>query len=451
MFIKRNAELKLLNEQYNSSGSNLVVLYGRKGIGKTSLLEDFLEGKPAYYHLGIECEERMQLELMNREWMEPEASFAPLMNYTLLFSSLIRQQNQKTVIILDEFHFILKNSRSLLEAFQLLGDNQKPVMFLLCSSSIRFVENEMVGSLGNIASYITSYHKLKEFNFIDLVNRFPKASVETCVYINALLGGIPDYLEEWKEDQSVRDNIVSVLLDKNNRLFHEPEFFLKQELRETAVYNTILSSLAAGNRKLNDLHQSTGYSRAKIIVYLKHLIELDIVEKLVPLAEEGKENVKKGLYRITDHFLNFWYRFVFPNLSELQLGRALGVYEKKIEPYLNHYIEEYFSDVCMEYLKLMNLQQRLPAKYLWWDRWYGKNGTIDILAKGEENKSLVGKCIWEDRAAKPEDYEVLQDLSIEACIKPETYYLFSKKGFTEEFKKMAKNLGVVKLVSLDEL
>jgi len=371
--------------------------------------------------------------------------------YPHLFSDFAGSHEKKAIIVLDEFHYILKNSPDFALTFTMLVSTDRPVMFVICSSSIRWVENEMLSSLGNIASYITGYIKLKEFSFVDFVNRFPKSTVETCIHINAILGGVPEYLEEWQEKLSIKDNIQKVLLNKNNKLFTEPELFLKQELREMAVYNTILYALAEGNRKLNDLYLKTGFSRAKISVYLKNLIELDIVEKLVPLGDEGKENVQKGLYRIKDNFLGFWYRFVYPHRSELMLGKVSKVYEEKIAPHLNDYMEEYFADVCVEFLKLMNLQQRLPKKFLWWDRWYGKNGTLDILAQGENKEMLVGKCLWKDQKAELGDYEVLISLAGEAKITPDFCYLFSKNGFTAELCAYAENNNTVVLIGLEDL
>jgi AAA+ ATPase superfamily predicted ATPase len=226
--------------------------------------------------------------------------------------------------------------------------------------------------------------------------------------------------------------------------------FLKLELREPAVYNTILFLLAQGNRKLNELHAKTGFSRAKIIVYLKNLMQLDLVEKLVPLNEEGRENVQKGLYRIKDNFFNFWYRFVFPNLSDLMLGMAAEVYEEQVAPYLNDYMQEYFADVCTEYLKLMNQHDRLSDKFLWWDRWYGKNGTLDILAHSENGRTLVGKCLWEDREADINDYEALVSLTADAGKKPDYCYIFSKAGFHRELRESMKQHSSVSLVGLDE-
>lgn len=450
MVVKRTAELKLLEEQYTSQGSNLIILYGRKGLGKTTLLAEFLEGKKAYYYAGVECVDKMQLLCMTRQLTknqeEPESE-----DFSALFSALLGEKEQKQVIVFDEFHLILKNSPDILSAFGLLSDPNHPVMIILCSSSIRWVENEMINSIGEIASNITAYRKLKEFTFVDFVNRFPNTSVENCIYINAILGGVPDYLNDWQEKHSVRENIINLLLDKNSRLFFETQQFLKQELREPAVYNTILCTLAGGRRKLNDLHAHTGFSRAKISVYLKHLIQLDLVEKLVPVNEEGKENVQKGLYRIKDNLFSFWYRFVFPNFSELMLGKTSSVYDQWIAPRLDEYMGEYFSDVCTEFLKLMNLHQRLAVKYLWWDRWYGKNGTIDILAQGENNKILVGKCLWEERKMEVSDYEKLLSLSTEAEINPDLCYLFSKDGFTEELHQYGKEDASIILVGLEDL
>lgn len=450
MFVKRTAQLQLLEEQYGAQGNNLIILYGRKGMGKTTLLTEFLKEKPgACYYEGTECTDKLQLLMMNRQ-MNKALGKEEVKDYSLLLSDFIGTREEKSIIVLDEFHYIIKNSPDFTEAFRLLGNPGRPVMFILCSSSIRWVENEMLKDLGSFSSYITAYLKLKEFTFVDFVNRFPKSSVEACIHINAILGGIPEYLEEWQESSSIKDNITNILLDKNSRLFMATQQFLKLELREPAVYNTILSLLAQGNRKLNDLHAKTGFSRAKIIVYLKNLMQLDLVEKLVPLNEEGRENVQKGLYRIKDNFFSFWYRFIFPNLSGLMLGMAAEVYDEQVAPYLNDYMQEFFADVCTEYLKLMNQHDRLPDKFLWWDRWYGKNGTLDILAQSENGKSLVGKCLWEDREADNDDYEVLVSLTADAGKKPDYCYIFSKAGFRGELRVSMKQHSNVSLVGLDE-
>ena len=450
MFVKRVAERKLLEEQYASGGSNLVILYGRKGMGKTSLITEFLsDKKTAFYYEGMECEDHLQLQLLNGRLSKEKLDTSPS-DYSVIFS-MITSGDEKTILVLDEFHYIIKNGTGILEALRLLNDRKHPVMIVLCSSSIRWVENEMLSSLADYATYITAYMKLKDFTFVDFVNRFPKSSVETCIYINSILGGIPEYLDAWQEELSVKDNIKSIILNKNSGLIHAPQQFLKLELREPAVYNTILYHLAQGNRKLNDLHVKTGFSRAKISVYLKNLIQLDIVEKLVPLGDEGRENAKKGLYRIRDNFLSFWYRFVFPNFSEIMLNKIDTVYEEQIEPYLDEYIGEYFADVCSEFLKLMNIHNRLPAAFQWWDRWYGKSGTIDILSQSDDKKTLISRCLWEDEVAGVEIYNRLLALAEEARVVPDYCYLFSKKGFSDELRSLATNRDDIILIGLEDL
>ncbi len=451
MIVKRVSELKRLEDQYAIPGNQLVILYGRKGMGKTTLISQFLKDKPtAYYYEGQECDHKLQLYHMNRQ-VKNDSNKETVREYQELFQELLREQSEKVIIVLDEFHYIIKNSPDFSKTLELLADQKHPVMLLLCSSSIRWVENEMISSFGNSASYISSYIKLKEFTFIDFVNRFPHSAVETCIHINATLGGIPEYLDEWQEDRSIAENLQAIMLNKNSRLLMATQQYLKLELREPAVYNTILSALSEGNRKLNDLYVKTGFSRAKISVYLKHLIQLDLVEKLIPLNEEGKEHVQKGLYRIKDNYFCFWYRFVFPNLSEIMLNQGDRVYEHKIVPALDLYVQEYFADVCTEYLKLMNLHERLSQKFLWWDRWYGKNGTIDILAQSEQGKYLVAKCLWENRKAEPADYEKLLSLAQEAVRDTELVYLFSRGGFTEELRVISQGTDHLRLIGLEEL
>lgn len=451
MIVKRVSELKLLEDQYAIPGNQLVILYGRKGMGKTTLISQFLKDKPAaYYYEGQECDHKLQLYRMNQQ-MKNSSGVELALEYQTMFSDYIGKQAEKAIIVLDEFHYIIKNSPEFSKTLELLGDEKHPVMFVLCSSSIRWVENEMISSFGYSAAYISSYMKLKEFTFIDFVNRFPHSAVETCIHINAILGGIPEYLDEWQESRSIGENLKAIMLNKNSRLLMATQQYLKLELREPAVYNTILSALSEGNRKLNDLYGKTGFSRAKISVYLKHLIQLDLVEKLIPLNEEGKEHVQKGLYRIKDNYFNFWYRFVFPNLSEIMLNQGDVVYEHKVVPALEQYIQEYFADVCTEYLKLMNLHERLPGKFLWWDRWYGKNGTIDILAHSEKGNYLIGKCLWEKRMADRADYEDLLILAQGAVREIELIYLFSRSGFTEELRVISQSSERLRLIGLEEL
>ena len=152
-------------------------------------------------------------------------------------------------------------------------------MIILTSSSIGWVENNMISHIGVNALEINAFTKLKSLEFIEVVRMFPKYTVEQTVEVYAITGGIPGYLAQWDKDRTVIDNIAENYLADSSMMKYEGHSFVKEELRETSVYSTILGAIAQGMYKLNELHNYTGFGRDKISVYIKNLIELEIVEK----------------------------------------------------------------------------------------------------------------------------------------------------------------------------
>ncbi len=209
--------------------------------------------------------------------------------------------------------------------------------------------------------------------------------------------------------------------------------------------------MAGGKLKLNDIYARTGFSRAKISVYIKNLIELDVVEKVFSYDTEGKENTKKGLYRIKDRFLHFWYRFVFPNLSNIENRQAERVYNEKIAPFLDEYLSQYFVTVCQEYFQLMSDYQKLPFEIEQMGEWYGKEGTIDFMGEGKDKSLFVGKCKWDREPMAEQDFMDLLALNKQAGVEPDYYYLFSKSGFTSSFEVKAKEIHNLVLTNLTDL
>ncbi|HOO29104.1 MAG TPA: DUF234 domain-containing protein, partial [Lachnospiraceae bacterium] len=221
---------------------------------------------------------------------------------------------------------------------------------------------------------------------------------------------------------------------------------LPEELREPSVYNTILLTLASGKQKLNELYKHTGFNRAKISVYLKNLIELELVEKVDSYDTAGKENTQKGLYRISNQFVHFWYRYVFPDLSMLQIMSPKKYFDKYIEPSFKSYTSECFTKVCKEYLCLMNKMNQLHFKFVKMGSWVGKVGTIDIVAQDEDGRTLIGCCNWEKSLMTYEDYEWLLFCAEQAKLKADDIYLFTAGGFDEQLKLEAnvkKNMYLI--------
>ena len=196
--------------------------------------------------------------------------------------------------------------------------------------------------------------------------------------------------------QGVRENICAHILSPQGFLYGKAEETIRSQLRELSVYNTILETLASGKHKLNDIYQATGFSRAKISVYLKNLMEFDVVEKVYSFETGGWQNAQKGLYQIKDTFINFWFKFVYPYLSDLHWMGAEEFYARHIAGGLEEYLKRYFVNVCMEYLELQELIGKLPLKIHKMGTWIGKKGQIDIIAQNSVRENIICLCNWSE-------------------------------------------------------
>ena len=445
MFIGRTQELRQLEEAYRAGHSTACVLYGRYGIGKTELALTFAKEKPVVYYAARELSEREQCLCFSGEWPEVfEDTLQVLSLYDIIKQLLTGKSGQKTVIILDEFQYLVEAGPMLSEALTKLLQEEN-CMILLLSSSVNWIENGMVEDMREALRNITGIIKCREFSFVDMVKRCPKLTVEQTIMTYAVLGGVPGYLDYWDEALDIKENLLKLMFRPEGVLFAEAETFLKKELRELGSYNAILTSLALGNNKLNDIYARTGFSRAKISVYIKNLIELDVVEKVFSFDSQEKAfqahiNAQKGLYRIKDRYLRFWYRYVFPHLSEICSGRGEAVLDRILAEDFPVYMRECFADVCEEYLHLMAKHNRLTAEYTTWGSWYGKTGRIDIVAGDGKGHTLAGFCRFDHIEMSLEELKEYLELTELARLAPTEIFLFSRGGFTEEVKQKKRTL-----------
>ncbi len=449
MFIGRKEELKQLESIYGSDHSNMLVLYGREGIGKTALALNFSESRDYIYYQSVMVSDAEQEKRLDE-------IFSASINMPAK-SGTNDGDNENTdgiapkkILIIDEFHYAM-NSQLVGSLLKLTSNEEKygRFMILLLSSSINWVENSMVVEYKEFSKAITGIIKLKELTFADTVSWFPKASASDCVIIRALLGGVPKYLRLWQDNRRIRENILNLFFSSESVLKNEAEYQLKLELRELGAYNTILTALASGRIKLNDIYEYTGFNRAKISVYIKNLIEMDIVEKIYSVNVRNSENTKKGLYRIKDDFINFYYAYVFPNVSRIETGQGKAVYNSEVVPDFDRFMRTAFADVCREYLDIMSKYRKLGKNYNEWHYWFGKNGILDVIGMDPEENLLVATCIYSDKKTDVDQYEEMKKLVSQAGIKPTKMCIFSKSGFTPELQKEAKADSVM-TVSLND-
>lgn len=452
--IVRTTELKQLEDLYAKQGNQLVILYGREGSGKEQLLKLFTQNKKRFYYRARQSSELEQLYQMGREIEETYHVKLQRFAYDEYFTRVRSGDATKLVVIVDEFQYIMRKDESFLESILKLKAKKLypgPVMILLCSSLVVWMENDGAEKLSDCAKKIDSRIKLENVTFLDVVRNFPYYTTRQCVEVYGVLGGVPAYLSRWNGKRTLKENICRNILSPNGFLFDRAQGYLMTELRELSLYNTILGAIASGKNKLNDLYHHTGFSRAKISVYMKNLMAFEVIEKVVSFETGGWENAQKGIYRIQDNYVNFWFRFVYPHLSDLYLMSPEEFYDRHIQQDIEEYFHRYFVQVCAEYLGLLNLVGKLPIQIHKTGTWIGKQGTIDIVAQNVIRENLVGLCNWSKPQLTWRDYEELNETLKKAKIKAKYYYFFSAEGFDASLLELAEKDDRYILIDMKEL
>lgn len=477
MFIGRKQELQFLEDKYNSKNGQLVVLYGRRRVGKTETLREFCRNKPHVFYSCREISDKLQLRSFSEKLLNEKIPAASYIKEFADWEAALRcitdlpYVDSKKLLIIDEFPYMCKNNESIPSILQNLWDEvfkDENVMIVLCGSAMSFIEKELLAEKNPLYGRATGIYKMESMGFYDAAKFFPNYSDRDKIIAYAVLGGIPHYLAQFNPDLSLDDNIKKNILTKGCALYSEVEFLLRQELRETPLYNSIIEAVALGNTKLNDIStKSLVEDTSKTSVYLKNLIELEIIEREFSVDDGTKEraNTNRGLYRLTDNFFRFWYAFVFTNYSELEGGDVDGVFEYAIKPSLHEFASFAFEDVCREYVREMQKANKLPFRYKRMGRWWGKTTVrrkdgiesketeIDLLAvSAKSDKYLVGECKFKGR---PFSYgEYLDTAAKLANLKEKAefyYYLFSESGFDDNVVSEATDNDSIKLIGIEDI
>lgn len=450
----RSPQLERLEQLYQESGNSLIMLYGRPGMEKKELVQSFLTGKRSVYYYATQCSEEEQRRLMARTIERACDVKLKEDTYELMFNRIKSGNASKLVFVIDNFEHIVKKDPDFVANIIALKERKRypgPVMILLCSDSLSYVEYDMPQDAKTLASKVDERIKVSEVNFLEIVRRFPNYSVSQSIEVYGVLGGVPGYLQYWNDKKSLKQNICEQILSPTGRLFTEAEDYITAQLREYGVYYTILSAIAQGKEKLNDIFAYTGYSRPKISVYMKNLMEFEVIEKVQSFETGGNDNAKKGVYRIKNTFLNFWFRFVFQNRSQLYVMSPEQFYDTYIQPEIDSYLNRYFIQVCMEYFELSSAVKQLPIVISKMGTWVGKKGDVDIVAQDRYRHTIVGQCSWSEPQFTYKMYEELKQNIQYAKIKTEFCYLFSAKRFEDKLIQASKTDKSIVLVDMNRL
>ncbi len=452
--VTRTNELKRLEAIYQSNESSIVLMYGRLGSGKESLLDSFTTGKSYFYYRSRQCSDEKQLSYFDKQMRETYKYLKIAQSFEECFRNFRSKDGSKHIVIIDEAQFSIKKSNALFQSLVALKNKELypgHVMIIIVSSSIVWAENTFYDIIGNQKSEVNETVKLENLSFLDVVRAFPEYTVAQSVSTYGIIGGVAEYVDRWNGKKTIKANVCEHILSPTGFLFKEAEGYISTELRELSCYNTILGSIASGNEKLNDLFEDTGYSRAKISVYMKNLAAFDVVDKVVSFETGGWDNTKKGVYRIVDPYINFWFTFVYPHLSELISRAPESFYNEFIAPYLDEYLQAYFVDVCREYLHLLNVVDQLPIKLVKIGTWIGKEGTIDVIGQSSNRENVVGICNWADKQMNYARYDELLESMKKARISANTIYMFSATKFDSKLVELSKENKSVVLVDMTEL
>lgn len=448
MLTGRTAELEYLKGYYEKGGSCLLILYGQKYIGKTAILREFTRGKPCHYHMARACSEKEQLEqLQSLEEWEEDAS------------------GDKQIVIVEEFQRIIRSGKAAAEAlFGLYGGCgwAKERLVIFVSSSISWVENSLVSKIGKEGRKISDVFKIKELEFRYLHEFFPSYSVRQCMEVYAMLGGAVGWWRCFFSGSSVKENVCRTMLEESGSLRQAAENLASEELREPAVYNTILAALASGKEKLNELYLHTGFSRAKLSVYLGNLIEMNLVEKVfsvektVPSESSGREGkgdrngARKGIYRISSSLVKFYYTYLYGGADKLFRMSPERYYNTYILPDRDRYMQDAFRKICMQHTEAQMKSGRLPVKAERIGSWFGKTGNIDIVVQDGEGKTLLGLCRVSRMGMDYEAYRKLLETAGKAGFRTDYIWLYAEL-FDERIVRAAEESGNLTLISIREL
>ena len=371
-FVDREAEIKTLQSEYQRGGSALVILYGRRRVGKTTLITEFIKDKKALFFLASEESEnqnRMAFKDKAAEFINSDLlKDADVKSWDVIFKAVMDTHfESKPVIVIDEFQYIGRSNPAFPSIFQRIWEEnlkQKQVLVILCGSLISMMESQTLAYHSPLYGRRTAQIRLKQIPFRYYGEFFHHKNRRQLIEMYAITGGVPKYIELFEESSDIYTAIEDNVLNRSGYLYDEPNFLLQQEVSEIGSYFSIIKAIAAGNSRLSAIASVLEVKATGLTKYLKTLMDLDILEREVPVTEENPEKSKKGLYKIKDNYIRFWFAFVYPNRSFIESGNSGIVMDKIRKSLISGHTAYVYEDVCRERMWELNAEDCWPFHFL---------------------------------------------------------------------------------------
>lgn len=458
MFIGRERELDVLKRLYESDGLQFPVVYGRRRVGKTTLISKFSNGKPTIFFTAVENDKRINLQNLSRaiaQFEHPDRdpelapTFADFQQAFEVVFALARKQ--RVVFVIDEFPYLAKVDPSVSSILQSLIDSNhedSELFLVLCGSSLSFMKEQVLGEKSPLYGRRTAQIELKPFDFFDSMRFFPDLDPLDAAAIYGMVGGIPLYLLRFQGSGSLRELTEAALLDPSSILYEEPINLLMQEVSKASRYNAVISAIADGRTQSNEIATAAGMSSAEVSYYLKELERIGLVMREQPVVGSGRRPV----YKLSDNLFRFWFRFISPYTSSIERnmpGRAW----RNIENSLGEYMGPVFEDICRQWLWRQESEGTIKKEFDVIGRWWGNDpglrqeAEIDIVGVDGRKVVLTAECKWKNETFPASELEKLRHrTSLIGASGDVQLYAFSKSGFSDSCVNVASQSTNVLLV-----
>ena len=462
-FIGRSQELSALNSLYNKKGFQMAVVYGRRRVGKSTLIKEFIKGKKSVFWSAIRTSASRNLNLFTRQAMSvlsPETEGFHAENTQELFDFLGKCcHDERIVIVIDEFPYWADEDRSLTPVMQSAIDSgwRDGNMFLiLCGSSVSFMEKEVLSEKSPLYGRRTAQLEIKPFKYWDAALFTPKYSAAEKSICYGITGGIPYYLSMIDDERSLDDNIRELFFTNHGYLYGEPSYLLAEEFTDVATYSAIIDAIAGGSNRPHLIADKTQMDASAVSHSLRVLMATGIVKKERAITDE--KNKKKIQYVLRDNMFKFWYMFVPNAIPLIEMGNVNVYYDRIVKPKINEYMGDVFEEMCRDYTLTAGAAGKLNCFVTETGKWWGTNQNtrketdIDVVGLSRaENKAVIGECKYRN---EPLDKDVLDALMerdglIDRKYKIVEYLLFSKSGFSKWITEHQSD--TITPVSLDDM
>lgn len=450
-FINREKELGALEKFWKETGAQLMVIYGKRRIGKTELIKQFIRGKSHIYFLAQRINELENLKMLGEAvgefYKDDILKRTGFQDWKWFFEYTRNHINRRMVLVFDEFPYLAEVNKGLSSIFQTGWDEHlknTSVFLILCGSSIGMMESEVLSQKAPLFGRRSGQIFLKPFSFAGASKFYPELSFKRSLEFYSIAGGNPSYLKRFSQKKSLDRNIMENILQPEAFLYDEVEFILREELREPRNYFAILKAIALGKTKFGEIVNETGIEKSSLHKYLFILEDLHLIHKEIPVTEKNPLKSRKGLYGLQDQFIRFWFRYVLPNRRNIEEG-TIDYVMKKIKKDFPTIVADNYETVCQEIAK--SHEDRLfPFDRI--GRWWDKNEEIDLVAvNDEEKKILFGEAKWRNKLVGVNIYEDLRrkarSVDWNRDERSEYFCLFSKSGFTDNLLKLARKEKIV--------